>query len=67
MNTLEVLEQAEKEWAIQGRTEEQQWAVRNFLTGAAKHLTLHEQKILTKLAFQLGTDVKTLEGYLRSK
>lgn len=26
----EILEQAEAEWASQGRTEEQKWAVRNF-------------------------------------
>ncbi len=55
----DLLEEAEKEWASQGRTEEQKWAVRNFMTGTiVKALAAlnkaHEEECLRVI----GEDVK---------
>lgn len=46
MKLNDLIKEAEATWAAQGRTDEQKWAVRNFLTGSFLKVESELQKLL---------------------
>lgn len=61
MNTPKTVEslinEAETKWASQGRTDEQKWAVRNFITGSMQEaITALNELRKADMAYVIGED-----------
>ena len=64
-----LINEAETKWASQGRTDEQKWAVRNFITGSMQeaitaHINAEIAKVLERLESELNEQKKAAETNL---
>ena len=58
-----LINEAETKWASQGRTDEQKWAVRNFITGSMQEaITALNELRKADMAYVIGED-ETYEGH----